>query len=301
MLSTKAEEASPHDNFRPIEDNNYTLDEGLNDFVTEIVDNGMNGLEKSSQSKARNKLVLYGTKNGRFQLLPNEFIIPFLTLASLVTAWYCGNISKGIPPYKVLRSWDVRHIKYGKAQLSQMKKLMGYVEKGTRIVNLPGLLKSKMDERDAINLYNSVKHLFHFPTREKTMRRYATISWKSYYNLLAKRKFRLYGEQERQAEKVVANEVVHQEIIKPVSKRKKLRQRKRTLNEVETDFEKAFPDKEEGCSLGTTCKNKQLKQFMTCYTAGCTRRIHHLCAISENFLDEDNELNCHCSSICMHS
>ena len=86
MLSKKAEEASPHDNFRPIEDNNYTLDEGLNDFVTEIVDNGMNGLGKSSQSKARNKLVLYGTKNGRFQLLPNESIIPFLTLASLVTA-----------------------------------------------------------------------------------------------------------------------------------------------------------------------------------------------------------------------
>jgi len=38
-----------------------------------------------------------------------------------------------------------------------------------------------------------------------------------------------------------------------------------------------------------------------CYTAGGTRRIHHLCAISENFLDEDNELNCYCSSICMHS
>ena len=37
---------------------------------------------------------------------------------------------------------------------------MKCMEKGVEIVNLPGLIKGKMEERDAITLYNSVKHLF---------------------------------------------------------------------------------------------------------------------------------------------
>ena len=85
-------------------------------------------------------------------------------------------------------------IKGGTVKSPQMRKRMSCVENGGRIVNKSSLVKSNMTERDARNLYNSVNHLFKFPAGETKKRRYETLSWKSYYNLLVKRKWRLYGE-----------------------------------------------------------------------------------------------------------
>ena len=82
------------------------------------------------------------------------------------------------------------------AKLTNMKGLMRCVEKGARIVNLPHLVKRNMTERDAITLYNSVKHLFQFSATLTKKRRYETMSWKSYYNMLCECKWRLYGETE---------------------------------------------------------------------------------------------------------
>ena len=73
---------------------------------------------------------------------------------------------KGIPPYKVLRLWDVKEGKGGKQKLSQMRKLMCSVEKGAVIVNQPLLVKLRMTEREARLLYMGVKHLFRFPAGE---------------------------------------------------------------------------------------------------------------------------------------
>jgi len=88
----------------------------------------------------------------------------------------------------------VHGIKGGTVKSPQMRKRMSCVENGGRIVNKSSLVKSNMTERDARNLYNSVNHLFKFPAGETKKRRYETLSWKSYYNLLVKRKWRLYGE-----------------------------------------------------------------------------------------------------------
>ena len=137
------------------------MDDGLTDFVNGIVDNGgLDDVEEENAPTPKKKICIYGSNNGKLQLLPDGFVIPFLTLSSLVTAWYCGNVSKGIPPYRLLRSWDLRHMKSAKAMLSQMRRVMKCVEKAVAIVNLPGLIKGKMEERDAITLYNSVKHFF---------------------------------------------------------------------------------------------------------------------------------------------
>ena len=75
-----------------------------------------------------------------------------------------------------------------------MRKLMKQVEKAARIVNLPHLVKKKMTEKEARFLYTSTRHLFLIPSEENKTRRYETLSWKSYYNLLSKRKWRLFGE-----------------------------------------------------------------------------------------------------------
>ena len=56
-------------------------------------------------------------RNGKMKLLPRSYIFPKLSLPNLVTMWYCGDKSKNIPPYKVLRSVDVSEIKGGRQKL----------------------------------------------------------------------------------------------------------------------------------------------------------------------------------------
>jgi len=100
-----------------------------------------------------------------------------------VTTWYCGDKSRGIPPYRVLRAWDVAHIKGGKCKLSMMRRVVDAVCRGATVVNQPQLVKKNMKEPEALELYQAVKHLFHFPALEKKTRRYETLSWKSFYPL----------------------------------------------------------------------------------------------------------------------
>ena len=82
----------------------------------------------------------------------------------------------GIPPYKMLKAWDVREIKNGKAKLSMMRKVTLSIHKEARIVNRADLIKPKMSEREAMDLYHAVKHLFHFPVFETKVWRYQTLS-----------------------------------------------------------------------------------------------------------------------------
>ena len=105
-----------------------------------------------------------------------------------------------------------------------------YVEKAAKIVNLPHLIKRKMTDKDAITLYNSVKHLFRIPAGEGKRRRYETLSWKTYYNMLSKRKWRLYGEKET-ARKETVTRVEH--LMSETDKQAEQRgpkKRQRTLN-----------------------------------------------------------------------
>ena len=113
-------------------------------------------------------------------MLPPDFEFPKMTLSSLVTCWYCGLYN--IPAFKVLKSYDVSEIKSGKCKLSMMKKLILFVEHAALICNHENLLNPK-NEREAIALYQAVKHFFRFPSLENKTRRYETLSWKSYYNI----------------------------------------------------------------------------------------------------------------------
>ena len=118
-----------------------------------------------------------------------------MPLPNLVSMWYCGDVPSNIPPYKMLQTCDVSHLKRGKCKLSQMKKLMGHVELAASIVNQTHIVRKDWTEEHAFALYNAVKHLFFFDSiKVGKRRRYESISWKTYYNNLSKRKWKLLGE-----------------------------------------------------------------------------------------------------------
>ena len=292
MLLKRTEENEIHEGAHEGAENNFVENRFFDSSCNE------------EQTTSVNKVQFYKVRNGRFQLLPDNFTFPSMTLSSLVTAWHCGNRCKGIPPYKLLKGVDMHRIKNGTVKLSQMRKLMRCVENGARIVNKPFLVKSNMTERDARNLYNSVNHLFKFPAEETKKRRYETLSWKSYHNLLMKRKWRLYGgklqnrvqnegvERQRSNAKRKSQERIHNDVVT----------RRKVVNQFEDAFDapiKGTSWANEQCALSSACKNMQIRQTMCCHRDGCNGRIHHLCAIQLNLLDRDNELHVYCSKHCM--
>ena len=84
-------------------------------------------------------------RDKRIYLIPRHYVFPSSTIPNLLTMWYCGDISKNIPSYWILRCSDMRETKGGIQKLSMMKKLAENVEKGVRIVNLPYLLVKNRD------------------------------------------------------------------------------------------------------------------------------------------------------------
>ena len=101
-------------------------------------------------------------RNGKIKLLPRSFQFPSMPLPSLIRMWYCGDIPKNIPPYRMLRGSDVDYMKHGKSKLSSMKKLMGFVIRAATVVNRPNLIKREMLVNDTLLMYHAVKHMFHF-------------------------------------------------------------------------------------------------------------------------------------------
>ena len=100
--------------------------------------------------------------SGKIILLSERFVFPTMPLPNLVRMWYCGDVPSNIPPYKILQTCDVSHLKHGKCKLLHMKKLMGDVERAASIVNQPHLVRKDCTAEHAFALYNGVKHLFFF-------------------------------------------------------------------------------------------------------------------------------------------
>ena len=135
-----------------------------------------------------------GTKTG-FVLPPPDYKFPSLTLSTLISSWYCGDLPRNVPPYRMLRGKDLPAIKRATQQLCMMKKLMFHVERAANIANRPALVirRRAWTAQDCKALYDAVAHFFHIPD-DKQNRRFAQLSWKSYYNLFNKRKWQLIGE-----------------------------------------------------------------------------------------------------------
>ena len=109
---------------------------------------------------------------------------------------FFGDISKNIPPYRILRAKDVIHVKGGKQKLSNMKSLVKQVLRAAGIANRHDLVVRNWSPQKVMDLYLGVRHFFDFPCLSSDKkRRYETISWKTYYNALSKRKGKLFWEQ----------------------------------------------------------------------------------------------------------
>ena len=76
--------------------------------------------------------------------------------------WHCGDTSKNIPPYRMIRGSNMREMKVGIQKLSMMKKLVRNLEKLERIVNLHHLLVQNWTSRHVLDIYNPVINLFAF-------------------------------------------------------------------------------------------------------------------------------------------
>ena len=90
----------------------------------------------------------------------------------------------------------MKQVKGGKQKLSNMKSLVKQVMRAATIANRHDLIVRSWSPGKVLALYRGVKHSFAFPTLlQGKARRYETISWKTYFNMLMKRKGKLFGEQ----------------------------------------------------------------------------------------------------------
>ena len=81
----------------------------------------------------------------------------------------------------------------GEKNLSNMKTLVKHVTRATVIANQIDLVVNCWSPRKVMDLYGGVRHLFAFPclTYDKR-RRYETMSRNTYFNVLMKRKIKLF-------------------------------------------------------------------------------------------------------------
>ena len=90
-------------------------DEGRDEIIEE--DNG--------ESQSRELVIPWNNcRDGSISLLPRNYVFPSMTIPNLLTMWYCGDRSKNILPYQVIRGSDMREMKGGIQKLSMMKKLV---------------------------------------------------------------------------------------------------------------------------------------------------------------------------------
>ena len=131
---------------------------------------------------------------GKFHSVPENFVMPRMTLQTLITYWHCGSTQPSIPPLMFARSWSFsnKSKKTMKVTLSQMKRVIKAVYRAGEIVGF-NFNHAKWTTARATRLYEMTAQMFAYPTVKHT-RRYSSISWKTYHNQLVKHKGKLVGE-----------------------------------------------------------------------------------------------------------
>jgi hypothetical protein len=118
------------------------------------------------------------TTGGAVSRLPEGFVFPKMTLATLLTSWFCGNQSTRTIPFKLLKATELEN-KWEKLQLCKMRKLVvDAVIAGAKQEGAWREQRGAWDIGSTVRLFESVKHLFEYPTKTSTRtRRNAQISW----------------------------------------------------------------------------------------------------------------------------
>lgn len=132
---------------------------------------------------------MYHEYGGRFNVLPEKFQFPSLSLPSFISHYLLGNKTTQIPPLRILtvddlkRSGSIDGKKTNTKTLSDMKKMMKYVEQAARDAGIWEDDVREWNTAKITNLYEKCSYRFHVPPK-KGKRRYEQIVWKSYLNIL---------------------------------------------------------------------------------------------------------------------
>jgi len=121
-------------------------------------------------------------KGGTVSRLPEGFVLPRMTFATLLTSWFCGNQSKKTIPFKLLRATELEN-KCEKFQLCIMRTLIEAVIAGAKQGGVWNEQRGAWDVGSTVRLYENVVHLFKYPTKNEKIRRNTQISWLTIYNL----------------------------------------------------------------------------------------------------------------------
>ena len=81
------------------------------------------------------KILPVKCRGGSILLTQPYFSIPSMKFTNMLAMWFFRDASKNIPPYRMMRLKDVKHVKGGKQKLSNMKYLVKQVRRSAGIVN----------------------------------------------------------------------------------------------------------------------------------------------------------------------
>ena len=90
-------------------------------------DEGRDEIIKDDDRESQPRGLVISCNNCRYRstsLLPRNYLFLSMTLPNFLKMWYCGNRSKNIPPYWMIRGSDMREMKVGIHKLSMMKKFV---------------------------------------------------------------------------------------------------------------------------------------------------------------------------------
>lgn len=149
-----------------------------------IVDTGAHG---------QHTMYLWG---GKMRGVPEGFILPKMSLQTLITYWYCGSRQPSVPPLRILIAGrDFPNKKSMKIVLCQMKRLITHVNRAG-VMERFDFSQQQWTTRRGTMLYEAVAHRFAFPTKSGHYeRRHIHLSWKTVHELLVLNYCKLVGEQ----------------------------------------------------------------------------------------------------------
>ena len=100
----------------------------------------------------------------------------------MLTNWFCGNQNTRTIPFKLLAGRELQN-RREKLQLCKMRKLVNAVIHGAKHLCVWQEQRGAWDIGSAVRLFENVKHLFEYPTKDAKIRRTIQISWLTVYNL----------------------------------------------------------------------------------------------------------------------
>ena len=118
---------------------------------------------------------------GEVKHLPKDFVFPHMTLCTLVTSWFCGNPSKKTLTLK-FPVWADFESNRMKNEHQKMKGLIDAVISGAKEIGVWDGQNGAWDVPRAIWLYESVRHLFKYPSKSTQICRNDQISLRTIYN-----------------------------------------------------------------------------------------------------------------------